>query len=111
MPTRLVWAMGGEDLVEVARRVCSWCRSVFGVCPGCFRGQRYCCGDCREKAQEQQHREDQAKYQRTDSGRRKHAERERRYRERQEFLGVTEAASVVDGPSAPSRPSRDAAPP
>ena len=99
--------MADVDLVELIRRICGWCESVFGVCPRCFRGQRYCSSGCREKAEAQQHREDQAKYQRTDKGRQKRAERERLCRERQKFPGVAEGASCATQPPVSTLPFGD----
>jgi hypothetical protein len=61
--------MAGEaEPVELIRRVCGWCRAVFGLCYRCFRGQRYCSHACRIEARLEQHRDDQAKYQATEKG-------------------------------------------
>lgn len=60
---------------------CRWCELVFYICRCCFRGQAYCCGECRIAGQRQNHREAQRKYRQTEKGKKAHrqAENRRRY--------------------------------
>ena len=60
---------------------CRWCELVFYICRCCFRGQAYCCDECRIAGQRQNHREAQRKYRQTEKGKKAHrqAENRRRY--------------------------------
>ena len=62
---------------------CQRCGLWFGLCSSCDRGQRYCSDQCSEQARRVSLKAAGAKYQRTERGRERHAERQRRYRARQ----------------------------
>jgi hypothetical protein len=62
---------------------CQGCGQWFGLCSSCDRGQRYCSELCSEQARRVSLRAAGAKYQSTERGRERHAERQRRYRARQ----------------------------
>ena len=61
---------------------CRWCDFVFCVCRRCWRGQAYCCDQCRRAAKLRSHRKAQRKYRQTEKGKKAHrlAENRRRYR-------------------------------
>lgn len=62
---------------------CARCYEQVLICRCCDRGQIYCGDDCAALARRDHRREASQRYQQTDIGREKHAERQRRYRERQ----------------------------
>ena len=80
---------------------CRRCRMQVCVCAQCDCGNLYCPGDCAELARRESVRRAGARYQRTPRGARRHAERQRRYRQRrrqgvthQSFPLVTSRCSV-----------------
>ncbi len=77
----------------VRRFLCVGCRVAVFLCTPCDRGQRYCSVACARSARRRSNRESDCRYQRTERGRLKHAERSRRYR--QQRRSVTEHSSVV----------------
>src|SRR5262245_18578383 len=56
---------------------CSYCRKTFVVCRPDYRGQSYCKDVCRELEQSALRRPANAKHQRSEEGRRDHAEHQR----------------------------------
>lgn len=62
---------------------CVRCRKQTIICSHCDRGNVYCASTCSPIARVLNHRIANQKYQQTLKGRRKHAERQRRYRQRQ----------------------------
>lgn len=62
---------------------CARCHTAVLICSHCDRGQRYCAGDCAQQARTQSLQESGRRYQASRSGRLNHAERQRRYRDRQ----------------------------
>ncbi len=68
------------------------CRSVFVLCVGCDRGQRYCSDQCRQAARRAQRSAANRRYQQSDAGRRAHRQCQRRYRDR-EVARVTDQGS------------------
>lgn len=64
--------------------LCARCRESVVVCRRCDRGQRYCSPACSTAARQRFQREAGARYQRSDAGRAKHAERSRQWRQRQQ---------------------------
>ena len=65
------------------RFLCARCRAPVLVCSHCDRGQRYCAADCAVIARKALQQEAAQRYQCSRSGRLKHAQRTRRWRERQ----------------------------
>ena len=63
--------------------LCAGCRVQVLVCSYCDRGQIYCAGTCAPRARHESMRAAGRRYQDSHRGRRKHAERSRRYRARQ----------------------------
>lgn len=59
---------------------CRWCGSVFFVCQSCWRGQAYCCDQCRLCGHLHKHRESQRRYRRSSKGKKAHREAENRRR-------------------------------
>ncbi|MCY0858709.1 hypothetical protein [Cupriavidus sp. D39] len=78
--------------------VCARCRAQVIVCRRCDRGQIYCDGDCSEVSRQASLSEAGRRYQRSRQGRFAHAERMRRYRNRQKK--VTHHGSVVPAANA-----------
>ena len=85
--------------VPLCQRPCRFvgCPQIFYVCQRCDRGQCYCSPECRYAARRLQHRAAAAKFQRTLNGRRRHALRQRAYRERQR----ARVEKIVTDPSFP----------
>jgi len=59
---------------------CRRCKGFFCVCRSCWRGQAYCCDECRVAAQRHNHREVQRRYRQTPKGKKAHREAENRRR-------------------------------
>jgi hypothetical protein len=68
------------------------CRAVAYLCTACDRGQRYWSDVCAHAARRRAQRESDRRYQSSERGRLKHAERARQYRERRR--SVTEQGLV-----------------
>ena len=91
---------------SIRRLLCAGCRAVAYLCTACDRGQRYCSDVCAHAARRRAQRESDRRYQSSERGRLKHAERARRYRERRR--SVTEQGAVsspeqdLPGTSTPS---------
>jgi hypothetical protein len=77
----------------IRRFLCVGCRVVAYLCTACDRGQRYCSGECARGARRRSQRESDRRYQSSERGRLKHAERARRYRQR--CRSVTEHSAAV----------------
>jgi hypothetical protein len=76
----------------IRRFLCAGCRVAAYVCTACDRGQRYCSDECALAARRRLQRESDRRYQSSERGRLKHAERARRYRQRRR--SVTEQGAV-----------------
>ena len=63
---------------------CRWCGLDFCVCRRCFRGQAYCCDECRLAARRKTHREAQRRYRNTEKGKKAHRQAENRRRNGQQ---------------------------
>lgn len=59
---------------------CRCCGIVFSVCQCCWRGQAYCCDECRVAGTQKNHREAQKRYRQTAEGKKAHREAENRRR-------------------------------
>jgi len=66
--------------------LCNRCRAQVIVCSRCDRGQIYCADGCAEAARRASLRAAGRRYQKSRKGRFKHAERNRRYRLRQQKM-------------------------
>jgi len=62
---------------------CPHCHRQVVLCPRCDRGNHYCSRECSKSARREAQRLAGQRYQDSLPGRRKHAERQRRYRSRQ----------------------------
>ena len=92
---------GGCDLDDSGSGrffLCALCRQQVLICSRCDRGQIYCAGGCRFDARRMRRRETASRYQRSRSGRFRHAARSRRYRARQKI--VTHHGSPDPSPDA-----------
>lgn len=67
---------------------CPQCHRQVVLCPRCDRGNHYCSRECSKRARRQSQRLAGRRYQDGLPGRRKHAARQRRYRERQRCRAV-----------------------
>lgn len=90
---------------------CCRCGMQVCICAQCDCGNLYCPGDCAEVARRESVRRAGARYQRSFHGARKHAQRQRRYRERKKsevthrtFPLVTSRCSVSRHPVTASEP-------
>jgi len=61
---------------------CKWCHVLFCICRCCFRGQAYCCDECRLAARRHHHRESERRYRQTPKGKKAHCQAENRRRHR-----------------------------
>ena len=92
---RSVLRRGGAELVEASGRTrtdvashdtarlysCARCRSLTTICSRCDRGN-LCCSDCAPLARQEARQRAAKRYQQSPEGRRRHAARQRQYRER-----------------------------
>lgn len=74
---------------------CRRCGMQVCICAQCDCGNVYCPGECTHLARLESVRRAGARYQRTFRGARKHAERQRRYRERQKLEVTHHSFSLV----------------
>lgn len=65
------------------------CNSMFGICPCCDRGQRYCSDVCRQRVRRAQVAAAGRRYQASEAGKAKHRQRQSEYRERLAAPSVT----------------------
>jgi hypothetical protein len=88
---------------------CACCLTPVVVCSRCDRGNIYCGSTCSACTRTLNHRIANQQYQRSLKGRLKHAQRQRRYRERQKAIAkkVTDMGSPVLPPNdvLPDRPN------
>jgi hypothetical protein len=63
--------------------LCGRCRAQVLICSHCDRGQVYCAAECSQAARRESQRQAGRRYQQGRRGRFAHAERARRYRQRQ----------------------------
>lgn len=77
--------------------LCARCRTAVLICSHCDRGHRYCAGDCAQLARTQSLKAAGQRYQTSLPGRHKHAERQRRYRAKQQE--VTHQGSPLPTPT------------
>lgn len=61
---------------------CALCHAQAVICSHCDRGQIYCSAQCSKIARLKSCREAEKRYQLTPAGKHKHADRQKRYRER-----------------------------
>jgi len=66
------------------RYLCVACHTAVLICSHCDRGHRYCSAGCANQARRRSVRAAGSRYQDSLPGRRAHAERQRRYRARQQ---------------------------
>ena len=62
---------------------CERCQVQVRICERCDHGNVYCAGECARIRRRESQRRAQARYQRSHGGARRHAARQRRWRERQ----------------------------
>ena len=75
---------GSGPLLQLYRVFgCERCRQIVSICRACDRNQRYCSEDCRDAARRDSLRRSGQRYQASEAGRQRNAERQRRWRERQ----------------------------
>jgi hypothetical protein len=91
--------------VSLKLRCCSNpdCLSLFAICSGCDRGQRYCSPSCRSQARRRQHRAANRRYQCSTEGRLDHRDRQKRYRCRPCAKSVTDQGSQKSDFPSPSK--------
>ncbi len=98
------------DALRIVTCARSACRQLFFLCSHCDRGHRYCGPDCRDIARRSCLREAGRRYQTTRSGRHAHAERQRRYRERQQKVTHQTDEEVPVAATVPPAPTEVAMP-
>ncbi len=94
--------MGTELLREFN---CQRCNQIFYVCRCCYRGQSYCCDECREINQRESHQESQHLYRTSDNGRKKNREGSNRRRLNKTKKNKHNVKNVADVSSTPLPPS------
>lgn len=67
-------------IVPLQEIECRWCGKVFCICQSCWRGQAYCCEECRSASKRKAHQEAQRRYRKTEKGKKAHREAENRRR-------------------------------
>jgi hypothetical protein len=90
---------------------CARCHQQVIICSHCDRGNIYCGAACSQQSRTQKHQIANQIYQKTHRGRQKHAERQRRYRQRQndKIKKVTDQGSIDLPPDdlLPRKPNED----
>jgi hypothetical protein len=86
---------------------CLLCRSQCVICTCCDRGNIYCSSSCSSKAREKSLQLAGHRYQNSYLGRLKHAQRQKRYRERQIKKVTHQGSSLLpDNDLLPSKPNQ-----
>ena len=100
--------VGQQTAVEVLdcfrTYLCARCRRQVHICPHCDRGQLCCSAECSSIRRGESIRAAQRRYQQTQTGARKHAARQSKYRSHQNK--VTHQGSVKNRGAPPSLPSQ-----
>ncbi len=84
------------EIILLKRIECRWCAQIFYVCRSCWRGQVYCCQECRRTAQRDARRKSQRKYRQTPKGKEAHRLQERNRRLRQSEKTMDDATTNPD---------------
>ena len=71
---------GGMPKLLLISIQCRWCDFHFCICRSCFRGQAYCCDECRSAGKRKNQSKAQRKYRQTPKGKKNHCESENRRR-------------------------------
>lgn len=87
------------------RYLCVGCRTAVLICSHCDRGQRYCTPRCADEARRRSVRASGCRYQDSMRGRHAHAERQRRYRARQQKVTHQGSPPGVAPDQLPSEPT------
>ena len=80
---------------EFYDKCCVWCGLIFYICVSCYRGQAYCCAECRRRGCQKRVRDARHRHQHHEYGRLDHRDRNRAYRRRRRER-ITSASSVMD---------------
>ena len=72
----------GGSILLLRQLRCKWRHILFYICRRCFKGQAYCCDECRIAGRRRDHREAERRYRQTLKGKKSHrlAENGRRHR-------------------------------
>ena len=82
--------------IEGHRIKCRFCKEFFVICSSCYRGQAYCSPECQSTTRKQRNQTSVKAYQSTFRGKRLHAARQQRYREKiAQEKKVTHQASEI----------------
>jgi hypothetical protein len=74
---------------------CALCLLQVTICSDCDRGNIYCGSTCSQFARADNHRIADKKYQKTFRGKQKHAERQRRYRQRKQIKVTDQGSHLI----------------
>jgi len=80
-------------MVLLKRVECRRCAQIFYVCRSCWRGQAYCCQECRRAAQKEASCKAQQKYRQTVKGKQAHCQQEKNRRLRQSKKTMDDAST------------------
>lgn len=84
---------------------CARCSSQVVICSCCDRSNIYCCPECSQLARKRSLRDAGKRYQNSLKGRHKHADRQKRYRER-----LAKKVKIVTHHTSPILPDNDLLP-
>lgn len=76
----VVCKTGRRKISKLIQIRCRECGVHFRICRRCYRGQVYCCEECRVKGYRRNHRESQKRYRSKEKGKRQHRQAEKRRR-------------------------------
>ena len=94
--------MQGSTLLCQTYRLflCARCQGQVSICASCDRGQLYCGQGCAQQSRRERSRSASQRYQQSDQGRQRHAERQARYRQKRR-LGRSDHGDVMQSLPAP----------
>ena len=92
---------GGMPKLLLISIQCRWCDFHFCICRSCFRGQAYCCDECRSAGKRKNQCKAQRKYRQTKKGKKNHCESENR---RRHGNAQRKPKNMDDATSTPRRP-------
>ena len=82
------------EIVLLKRIECKRCFQIFYVCRSCWRGQAYCCQECRQEARKEAHCKAQKKYRQTPKGKEAHRRQEKNKRLRQAEKTMDDTSTI-----------------
>lgn len=76
--------------------ICKSCKSPLLICRSCYRGHRYCNNACRDLGYKERRKAAMARYSASPEAKLDHRDRNRAYRQRRKFYGITQEKTTTN---------------